>query len=229
MKIEKLITPIIFIIILFSAYSIIVPNAQTASENLASETTTFFSLCFQESANTTNQTGLDGNCSLDYSGSYGSIGNWLASKPVSQIYDGNYSSSGLVVLTEYAEVYINYTKPVNALPSSLWRVKINFSQLDDNYSIPLDCFNADKLQFAINSYVNPSNLTCYNDTDWVLIKQFEGGNYYEIWEDSMYWNISTTTIGNDLPLRGLFGSNGIIFIIVISMLLIVIVRSLLKK
>jgi hypothetical protein len=32
--------------------------------------TNYNSYCFQESANVSNQTGLDGNCGLNYSGNY---------------------------------------------------------------------------------------------------------------------------------------------------------------
>ena len=227
MKIEKLITPIIFIIILFSAYSIIVPNAQTASENLASETTTFSSLCFQESANTTNQTGLDGNCSLDYSGTYSDNGNWIAGNTADLIYDGNYSSYGSTNVGQLAIVYINYTIPKNAISSSLWQVKIH--TYFDNYTIPDSCWNTDTLQLSINALVGPSNLTCYDNSNWILVNQFTDSGYYHVFEEAIYWNISTINEGNDLPLRGLFNGSGIIFIIVISMLLIVIVRSLLKK
>lgn len=106
--------------------------------------------CYQESANTTNQTGIDtGNCGLTYTGNYRFIPNNL---------------------------YINYTKPNNALSSSLWMVKHGYSNLlkIENISIPSDCWSQTTLQLEIYSRgvagsLGNSTPYCYNGSTWNII------------------------------------------------------------
>jgi hypothetical protein len=102
--------------------------------------------CYQESANVVNQSGNDGSCNLDYTGSYSFY---------------------------YDYFYVNYTKPVNATSSSLWKVKHGNYNIQ-NLTIPADCWNAylDKLAFRMESNSNDglghalSNLTCWNGNGW---------------------------------------------------------------
>jgi len=85
-------------------------------------------------------------------------------------------------------IYVNYTKPVSALASSLWLVKHgNLSEY--NISIPLDCWNADdsnKLIFKMETYAlqasNPwgtySRLYCWNiSAAWHLVGQQNSSGY----------------------------------------------------
>lgn len=78
-----------------------------------------FYYCYQEATNTTNQTGIDGNCNLNYSGNYliGGSGGTPAS--------GTFES--------------NYIKPPNAV-SALWTVK-HGTLGAYNISLPLSCWN----------------------------------------------------------------------------------------
>ena len=108
--------------------------------------------CYQESANITNQKGNDGNCTLNYSGNY-----------------NMYISNG-------GNIEINYSKPIDALNTSLWKIKGGSSAY---LSIPTSCWNAysDTLSFRMRSRsiqalpsVNPgSYFYCHNGTDWEML------------------------------------------------------------
>ena len=85
--------------------------------------------CYQESANTTNQTGIDDSCGLSYSGTYDLENNYL---------------------------YINYLKPEN-VSSAEWRVK--HGRLgESNNTIPISClnYNEDTLFLRFFSDWSPS-------------------------------------------------------------------------
>ena len=103
------------------------------------------SWCYQESTNVSNQTGIDGNCSL-YTGTY------------------------LIVPSYF---YINYTKPMGTNSTSFWVVKHGYNNPPAyNWSIPVDCWNAysDKLVFRIyaeaGTLAQRSNISCQNTTSW---------------------------------------------------------------
>lgn len=76
-------------------------------------------VCYQESANTTNQTSIDGGCGLNYTGSYQSGGNWMPSNlafPYS--IDGSWTTKGIVNTTPStttSDINMTYVKPPNAL------------------------------------------------------------------------------------------------------------------
>jgi hypothetical protein len=117
-----------------------------------------YKLCYQESANTTNQTNRDAqNCGLNYTGSY--VGG-----------DGERPGSNYL--------YITYNQPPNALNSSFWQIKVsNISAY--NLSIPSSCWT-DPLLLRI--YSSSRNLSysysipqCYNDSGlaWINV----GTNY----------------------------------------------------
>jgi hypothetical protein len=109
--------------------------------------------CYQESTNTTNQTGIDGNCGLNYSGAY-NISNYYFS--------------------------INYTKPITS-NSATWKVK-HSNQTEYNVSVPDSCFLNDnsiiQLRFYSDRQTIPSFATsygqCYNGS-WINITQVYQG------------------------------------------------------
>lgn len=121
-------------------------------------------LCYQESANTFNQTGIDSNCtSLNYSGSYTAAGG---------------SCPGP---SPYASLTSSYVKPLGAL-NMIWQVKHgNSSTTAYNISVPSLCFNYNRthVNLMIESKFDgtcgssPKNYTsqpkCYNGTDWMNI------------------------------------------------------------
>ena len=111
-----------------------------------------FSLCYQETANESNIN--DGNCTLNYSGSYSIEGS------------NKY----------FAYLSINYTKPTNSQSAS-WRVKHG---LLSNYSveIPSDCFsNSNNVQLRFYSeFIARTGAVgyasygqCFNGTSWNTI------------------------------------------------------------
>lgn len=119
--------------------------------------TTFLRFCYQESANTTNQVGTDGVCGLNYTG----------------VYSSSYPNTGIGYL------YVNYTKPINSLNTSLWQVKNgNRTVPAYNISIPISCWNFDAnvLNFRIaveeSTTIDESYPQCYNGS-WITI----GNNY----------------------------------------------------
>lgn len=110
--------------------------------------------CYQESANSVNQTGIDGNCGLNYSGSY------------------SYPGTGPGAPSE-GYVQINYTKPATALSTSKWQVK-HGDLTTYNITIPTDCWNAypNSLVFRLVSHISYfggtaySKPQCYNGATW---------------------------------------------------------------
>ncbi len=147
-------------------------------------------LCYQETANQSSVG--DGNCGLNYGGSYGSSGTWYN---LNNTYDGNWSSLGFGSACDSNFLYINYSKPDNALSSSFWMEKYYYGTT--NRTIPSQCFNQNVLQFRLDSYVvceaAPSfiQLDCFNGTGWQLIGTDSSSN--SIYEEAMIWNISNVS------------------------------------
>ena len=112
----------------------------------------YLGYCYQESANITNQNGIDGDCGLSYGGIYALSNNYI---------------------------YINYTKPLGALNSTLWLVKHGFDTFLDftNYTIPSSCWNYSDI---INLRIYSRNLAsvsygqCYNGADWLNVTGISG-------------------------------------------------------
>lgn len=116
--------------------------------------------CYQESATVTNQTGIDGDCDLNYSGNY---------------------------LDDTTFLYMNYTKPVGARPNSKWRVKYGINNTGcstggtaDRFDprifsldidIPQQCFSQSILQlrFFTNTNGATSYGSCFNGNSWQII------------------------------------------------------------
>jgi hypothetical protein len=165
-------------------------------------------VCYQESANTSNQTGIDGNCNLNYTGNYyfDVYGVWGG--PVSNFVDGNWSSLFNIDPdgSSYSYLYFNYTKPPQAI-SSIWKVAIGSSDNDSgthiNFSInDSNCFNSytDKVElklYPFSGWIAGSgpakfNASCYNGTDWINLGSASPvvPYYGYLYEEGMYWNVS---------------------------------------
>lgn len=145
------------------------------------------SICFQESFNISNQTGLDGNCNLNYGGSaLETLSVW---GNIEQLYDGNYNTMAIGSTGGGSWATINYKKPINAV-TAIWKVKDNVSLT--NLTIPQSCYNynstdvilAVHAQDNIGSY--ESSWYCY-DGDWNVLKST---NTHRVYDESIYWNIS---------------------------------------
>lgn len=151
--------------------------------------------CYQEQAN--QSTIGDGNCNLNYSGSYSIGGNWS---------DGNWNS-GEDIGTNLRQV--NYSVPENVLSA-------NFSFSVDDYSpqvivsvpIPQDCLKS-IVSINIKSYPKGFdqtmylNLTCFDGSQYILLKDTGTPSLYggtcggfgscKFNEEAMNWG----TIGED--------------------------------
>lgn len=138
-------------------YTIIDVNSDSCwiSENTAP--------CFQESASISNQTSIDGDCDLDYSGNY--------------YYDTTSAS-------DCPFNFINYTKPEKSV-SANWTVK-HGSEAAYNVSIPQTCFDyyPDNILLRVFSQYNYpidaiSYGQCYNGTWNTITETFisYGGGY----------------------------------------------------
>lgn len=152
-----------------------------------------YAFCFQESANVTNQTGVDGNCGLNYSGMYSISTAWN---------DGNYSSFEDI---DNIFRYVNYTKPSSFSynPSNtigaLWQVKVYDTPLT-NYSISSLCLDQDPVQFRIetSSFLGGSVAArCWNGASWSSTIFSVGFGNSKIYEESIYWSV----ISNDSSIQ----------------------------
>lgn len=164
-----------------------------------------YSMCYQESANTTNQKGTDGNCGLNYSGLYVSSGSWTN---LGMVYDGDWGTYGYGGTTTLVNLTINYTKPLNALSSSLWNIKTGMTV--NNLSINSSCWNYSptKLVLMVQSKhksTMPASYQsfwkCYNGTSWLDISP--SGSTLEatsfIYEEAMIWNVSVADSDTTYP------------------------------
>lgn len=178
----------------------------------------FVYTCYQETANASTT----GECELNYSGNYGFSGDWcIGCSPLesrnnaSAAYDGNWLTFAVIwnkpIKTNYnyyygnASMYINYSKPINALPMSLWQIKVGYGEEGytpaKNVTIPLDCWNQPLLQFQIYGYYNSSistdmlqNSSCWNGSIWKVIDSYTFFTNFAlarlVYEEAMIWNIT---------------------------------------
>jgi hypothetical protein len=120
-------------------------------------------LCYQESAMVSNQTGIDGDCGLLYTGNYSVDGAWSVSPTL--IYDGDWYTGG-GASSGTARLWINYSIPIGAT-GALWQI---FS--DNNYhnvTIPDVCFvNKTTLSLEIQSVSGTQNVYAYCSSDFAL-------------------------------------------------------------
>jgi hypothetical protein len=131
-----------------------------ASDNIGLNNVTLYitkgtKTCYQESANVSNQTGIDGSCGLNY--------------------------SGIITALKLRAIYVNYTKPSSAL-NATWRVKHGvLSQYD--ITIPNTCYNYNPNQIELYMYshtetgLQTSELYCNNET-WTLVGNNTVYTYY---------------------------------------------------
>lgn len=153
--------------------------------------------CYQESANTTNQTGIDGNCGLSYTGAHGYSG-FYYNYDKNKTTDGNWTSYGCVDIG--GTLHTNYSVPSSVVVGAVLQVKA--SNVYWNVSIPSDCSNNQALQLKIkmsNMNLSGSYFTtsCFNNSasNWYDIdtKSMPGGSNC-IYEEAVLWNTTNTTV-----------------------------------
>jgi len=151
------------------------------------------SLCYQEFANVST------SCGGLATGIYNCLGDWDATQICALSYDGVLITYGSYIPPPdgNASLFINYSKPINALSSSLWQVKVSNPgvELFTNISIPTNCWNQDILQFKIVSYYFTAtggvNGSCWDGSNWIELFDNLGSGYAysEVYEEAMWWNM----------------------------------------
>ena len=148
--------------------------------------------CYQESANTTNQTGIDGDCSLNYTGAYdpyGSVYNWTDPGP-HNIYDGNWDTSATP--TGDPILLINYTIPSGIINGTQWDVKYSdFAETSvtrENLTIDNSCVSSNILQLKVNASQGTAKawFSCWDSSDWVVLR--EGDR--RVFEEAILWKFT---------------------------------------
>jgi hypothetical protein len=109
----------------------------------------YSTLCYQETANQPHLN--DGICELNFSGGYFINGSFY--------FTGNFNDANITTGTApnysskgYHYIYFNYSKPLNALPTSLVQVTLHKegsvpTYQTENISILSTCWNQDYIQF----------------------------------------------------------------------------------
>jgi hypothetical protein len=164
--------------------------------------------CYQESANVSNQTGLD-TCILNYGGSYSS-NNWTKWNNYADMYDGNYNSYADTILFDSYQT-VTYVMPGGIiLNNSIWQFKDDtgiFNQTLNN----------------CNGSISGNNISLYwwksaspNAIIWYCLNNSGGANFFhnsslatKIYEENMYWSRAdlNVKINNILVKNKLFKIN----------------------
>ena len=167
-------------------------------------------ICLQETSN------ISAACGGLTTGNYTCLGNFApASNPnCDAVFDGNYlTSDNTDGGTSY--MLVNYTKPSNALSSSLWEAKYGFEH--NNITLPTGCFDLNEtLELRLRTkrfgggpcpagYNFTSQPQCYDHSVgyWINVsvessESLCGTDASKIYEESMHWNLSNST-GIEVP------------------------------
>lgn len=169
-----------------------IQNVSLYIDGELNETKTQPFLCYQESTDNSNQTGIDGNCGLSYTGTANS----------NNLNDGDwntYINGGTGTL-----YFFDYVKPQNVTSGTI-RLKDSYGEV--NITIPESCFNYNEtsLFFAGYSDTSPgetfSTWWCRNSTTWTspgiyslppLRKNQDSTSY--LYEEAIYWNTNKEII-----------------------------------
>lgn len=152
-------------------------------------------ICYQEFANQTTECG-----GLD-TGNYFTEGGW--NTDASLTYDGSYSTSDFATGTD-GYIYTNYSKPDGALNTSYWTVKVGTGVGEtSNISLTLtqDCFDQNPIALRVRSLLSISQSNqeyCWDGSTWESLRSATGSGQAIVYEEAMYWNISSGTSGGRL-------------------------------
>jgi len=130
---------------------------------LALAGSSFAFICYQESVNVSNQTGIDaGGCGLNYSGNVTNVNG--------------------------ADLYVTYAKPAGAQYGSTWMIKIGNVTSPTNFTLPAACWNADpnivKMHMFSLLYFygdTDSYAECYNGTGYEQLSTFHTAGHFCAW------------------------------------------------
>jgi hypothetical protein len=156
------------------------------------------SWCYQESANVSNQTGIDGNCGLNYSGGYASV----QTGDLNSFNDGNWDSFdyfyGYDAPPTDSFLQINYSLPGRALTTGN---KISFKTYLglQEYTLPESCVYENKIVLKFEEECTTYSwfmLKCYTSSGWsdlLLLDEIGYGfvceRAFEFYEEAMWWNV----------------------------------------
>lgn len=159
-------------------------------------------LCYQESTNTSNQSSTDGNCNLEYTGTYecGGNGTFNPGEPCDLAFDGNYSTrTGNFGSDDPVFIFMNYTKPKGATNESIWTVKIDDPGQFFNISLTESCWNQPSNVLLLyweghsgNPFGEGSHLGCINSTGGLELLRNGSSELWVLWEEGMFWDIEAT-------------------------------------
>jgi len=165
----------------------------SATMNLSGFEVIIEDYCYQESSNTTNQSGTDGDCDLDYSGDYV----FSASSPTytnnaGNMIDGDWETFGSLSSGVSHSLIITYYKPQDGLTlvNATWAFKISSSTR--SILLPMDCRDAytDKIKVKLvyKSLDSPTEVYCDKGSEWHYF--YQTGTSY-IYEEGMYWKLKS--------------------------------------
>lgn len=151
--------------------------------------------CYQETANVSTVCG-----GLD-TGTYSVSGTWFSS--IHELYDAGWNTGTRSSYHTIATFYINYTKPTE-ITSAKWQVKDEEDSVGGvahNLTLPSQCLTS-TVKLKSDSYsdgegfLSEVNWSCYDGTNWILLKQTTG-QYIWIIEEAMWWqSLSSSTTLN---------------------------------
>jgi len=163
--------------------------------------------CYQESLDTSNQTGIDGNtslfvnngdCGLQYNGNYTLWVNDSSAWATPTLFnDGNWTSYATSGINKDSFITENVTYPnvlLNTLVKTIWSIKTEYDTTIMNATIPADCLSQPILQlkyFFINMVSR--NTTCWNGTHYKPLNNSNAYGVNFVFEDSINWTIATNT------------------------------------
>ena len=137
--------------------------------------------CYQETANVST------SCGGLSTGNY--TGTTLGSDDWDLAFDENWNTNAYNV-----QIFVNYSKPVDALSSSLWMIKdasntvnVSVSQCWDNYSDKI-VLKGITTGAGLDYY---AKYYCYDSSSWIEVLSVSvGGLRNDIYEEAMWWNIT---------------------------------------
>ena len=177
--------------------------------NLTGYSINITGLFYQESANVTNQTGIDGGYNLNYTGNYTPSGvGWTTGvNNVSATYDGNWNSYSYGSGSNMNVYYIKPTYYNNTNDSIIYRIKDWSGEY--NISLPLNCTNySNYINVGYTSDSTPQTyFYCFDRLGNInILKRDVGG--VNIYEEGIYWN---TTMKSYLTNPDLDSDNGLLW------------------
>ena len=163
-------------------------NSTTPSSNTSNVTNN----CYQETANVST------SCGGLSTGGYALAGNWAYTNGL-RTYDGNWGTYDVVGDSNSSILYTNYTKPANALISSLWQIS-DAAITPVNLTITSACWNYNPNILSlrmISPPYNPGGISqCWDGNSWVTLRNYTSGTPGNgIYEEAMWWNPVATNSG----------------------------------